>query len=332
MSRMLKSWSILILCSLVLFSAGDAAAHQLYAIRTARVSELQISKEEIAVAYTVHFGEVVAFNERRSMDDDGDGQISEQEKASYVSRMGTELKDGLVLQMDGEGLPLRIVHQAAKMGEDRVGPLPFEMRFDFAADLPDLGDVEHEMSFADRNTLNDLNDPETSVEASGEIEILDSSQWWNSKRYAFDPWASREERRTVTILFKTGKRASPASVGSNDAQATKQISSRVKSKLIDFLRRPELSPKFILFAIAISIFLGAVHALEPGHGKTLVTIGILMVVARSFIDKADTRHPFGKKGRLIGKLSIASATVIIVLGFVIAIKSLISGGILVINL
>jgi len=492
MSEIVKCWGILLFCAVLLFLAGDAAAHELYEIGTARVSELKISKGRIAVVYTVHFGAVVAFNERRGMDEDGDGRISEQEQGSYLSRMGTELKEGLILRVDEERMALSTVHQTAEMGEDRIGPLPFEMSFEFAADLPDLRDVEHEMSFADQNYLDDPNDPEVSVEASGEIKILDSSQWWHSKRYTFDPWAPREDRRTVRILFKAGNSAAPASVGSDEAQATEQISSGAKSKLMDFLRQPKLSPRFILFAMAISIFLGAAHALEPGHGKTivaayligsrgtvwnavflgvivtithtgsiillglttlfasqyilpqrifpwlgfvsgfiivavgiwllvrslrpspvhvhshgplgththgeeehhhhdeehhedhehphaspvswgslltlgisgglvpcpaalvillsaialnrivlgltlivsfsfglaavLITIGILMVVARSFMDR------FGVKGGLIQKLPIVSATVIIILGFVIAIKSLISGGILVVNL
>ena len=32
----------------------------------------------------------------------------------------------------------------------------------------------------------------------------------------------------------------------------------------------ELTPTFILFAIGVAIVLGAAHALQPGHGKTVV--------------------------------------------------------------
>lgn len=40
--------------------------------------------------------------------------------------------------------------------------------------------------------------------------------------------------------------------------------------LKDLIRQPDLGPGFVLIAILISFVLGALHALTPGHGKTMV--------------------------------------------------------------
>lgn len=40
--------------------------------------------------------------------------------------------------------------------------------------------------------------------------------------------------------------------------------------IVDSISAPELSPRVALWALLTALFLGAVHALSPGHGKTLV--------------------------------------------------------------
>ncbi|MBL8103574.1 MAG: hypothetical protein JNM02_13655, partial [Anaerolineales bacterium] len=40
--------------------------------------------------------------------------------------------------------------------------------------------------------------------------------------------------------------------------------------LLDLVRRKEFSLSFYLFALVIALALGALHALTPGHGKTVV--------------------------------------------------------------
>ena len=42
------------------------------------------------------------------------------------------------------------------------------------------------------------------------------------------------------------------------------------TRFADLANGGELTPAFILFAIGVAIVLGAAHALQPGHGKTIV--------------------------------------------------------------
>ena len=45
---------------------------------------------------------------------------------------------------------------------------------------------------------------------------------------------------------------------------------RANSAFADLANGGELTPAFILFALGVAIVLGAAHALQPGHGKTVV--------------------------------------------------------------
>jgi len=76
----------------------------------------------------------------------------------------------------------------------------------------------------------------------------------------------------------------------------------------------------ILFGLALIV------SFSLGLAAVLITIGILVVVARSVINR------FTGAGRIVQTLPLVSAVLIIVLGLGIAIKALIDGGILVVNL
>ena len=86
----------------------------------------------------------------------------------------------------------------------------------------------------------------------------------------------------------------------------------------------------LLTAIALNriVFgLSLIVAFSVGLAAVLITIGVLMVTARSFMDRFTSRA-----GRLTQVLPMVSAVVISVLGVVIAMQALISGGIITINL
>jgi ABC-type nickel/cobalt efflux system permease component RcnA len=85
----------------------------------------------------------------------------------------------------------------------------------------------------------------------------------------------------------------------------------------------------LLLAVAINRIafgLAVIGAFSIGLAAVLVTIGILLVVARPIIDR------FTGAGRWMRRLPVISAAVIILLGLGIAIKALIDSGIIMINI
>jgi len=74
----------------------------------------------------------------------------------------------------------------------------------------------------------------------------------------------------------TGWDSSMPSISSwQGGQAAEQVVPELAERtpqevLLDLVRRQEFSPGFYAFALGISLVLGALHALTPGHGKTVV--------------------------------------------------------------
>jgi ABC-type nickel/cobalt efflux system permease component RcnA len=71
-------------------------------------------------------------------------------------------------------------------------------------------------------------------------------------------------RQGLGILLGLGLAAVSA------AQATQAAPAAEHQRLLETLRMSEAGPRFLLTALAVAFFLGAAHALTPGHGKTLV--------------------------------------------------------------
>jgi len=225
----------------------------------------------VELVYKVHVGDLIAFSERRTMDADGDGEISNVEKEAYLDGAVDALTSGFLLEMDGKSLQLTPVARSDSLGEMRTGPMPFEMRFEFRAEGLSLNGREYELSFTDLNYGDDPVDPEMVLRGGPGVQVLDASVLWDSERYPFDPWAAQEERRTLKVLFRPGSGTAISSFAAqSDGAPDSAAKSGVKGRLEEILQQPDLPIHFVLLAFLISVILGAMHAVEPGHGKTIV--------------------------------------------------------------
>jgi ABC-type nickel/cobalt efflux system permease component RcnA len=61
--------------------------------------------------------------------------------------------------------------------------------------------------------------------------------------------------------------ALPGALGSNSGNP---VLDRARATFADLANADELTPTFLVFAVAVALVLGAAHALQPGHGKTVV--------------------------------------------------------------
>jgi len=84
--------------------------------------------------------------------------------------------------------------------------------------------------------------------------------------YPDDLLASPLDVRSASLSFVPGAAAAkPLLPGTGIAALD-----RTRSAFADLASGAELTPAFILFALGVASVLGAAHALQPGHGKTIV--------------------------------------------------------------
>jgi ABC-type nickel/cobalt efflux system permease component RcnA len=86
------------------------------------------------------------------------------------------------------------------------------------------------------------------------------------RQYPDDLLNSPLNVREARLAFVPGAAAArPLLAGSGVA-----VLDRTRSAFAELANGAELTPAFILFALGVAVVLGAAHALQPGHGKTVV--------------------------------------------------------------
>lgn len=249
-------------------------AHPLDEVGIGRRATIRIETDKISVEYAVGFAQIMAFPERRTIDANEDGVLSDVEVSAYLKTMEDKLRPGLFIEIDGIQPEVWPVDREAKLNTDQLGPIPFEIDFRFEVDLIQLIGVEHELVFRDDNYVEYPGWMEPIVEAFEPAAILNISRPWDTRRDTSDRWASSRGQRTLRVLFTTAgvekDRGRTPSVIGGIADPKKGRSHGIRKRLEDILQRPRLNTRFVLFALIIAGFLGAAHALEPGHGKTVV--------------------------------------------------------------
>jgi nickel/cobalt transporter (NicO) family protein len=190
------------------------------------------------------------------IDADGDGEISEAEGEAYAE--DAVLRD-VSLAVDGEPQPLTLV--------DSSFPTPLDMaagmgtiRLSVAAEAPGVSlPGDHSLSYRnDHEPVKSKYLVNAFKDASGKVEI------------------SQQERdrlqNGIQVDYTTAPDAPATSSGVIDASADAAGSSipERQQRLVGYLRETTLLPWLFVVGLGLSALLGGLHALTPGHGKTLV--------------------------------------------------------------
>src|SRR5277367_547139 len=102
-------WRLVILAALLWAVApGGALAHPMGNFSINHYAALLPAGGELKLVYHLDIAELPTVEEMRSLDANGDGQISDAQKAAYLGRKGAELTAGLSLSINGRDVPLQV--------------------------------------------------------------------------------------------------------------------------------------------------------------------------------------------------------------------------------
>ncbi|MGH3146251.1 MAG: hypothetical protein ACRDTR_10670, partial [Rubrobacter sp.] len=183
------------------------------------------------------------------IDADGDGEISKAEGEAYAK--DAVLRD-LSFAVDGGPQPLKLVYSSF--------PTPLEMgagtgTIRLVAEVPAGSPGNHSLSY--RNDHEPVNSTYL-VNAFRACEGVEISH------------QARDELRHGIRVDYTTASGTPATSGANaSVDAAGSIPER-QQRLLGYLREGALSPWLLVVGLVLSALLGGLHALTPGHGKTLV--------------------------------------------------------------
>jgi ABC-type nickel/cobalt efflux system permease component RcnA len=256
---------------------------------------LHLESTAIQVHYVVVFGQLPALRELHLADADGDGVTSQTERDAYIGRLAPGFAEGLALRVDGVKVPLHVTHWTSSLPTEQGG---FSLRIDvdFAGALPAAAtNSTQTLEFVNQNYAGRMGWHEIVVKPASAVQVFSTNGYNTSLTGGLTealkslPAAGPLDERTVHLSFsdhappnaklltgRPGTRVTaalsraPASSERNAAKlGTEWIAYRTR-RLVDAISGPHVEPGIAMLALLGALLLGAVHALSPGHGKTIV--------------------------------------------------------------
>lgn len=272
--RQLPTCFCLCLLSLSLsFSLPRSAfAHPMGNFSINRFSGLEVHPTFVRVSYVLDMAEIPTFQE---MQEHGlSAQPEDPNVTAYGARKVEELRNGLDLRAGGQPLMLTAKTHALSFPSG-AGGLP-TLRLSAVYEAP-LAALSGEITYEDRNY----------PQRVGWKEIVATGQAGAALHSASVPRESKSRQLTTyvenllqappqdlraTLIFDIPaavRAAAPAAAVGNGVPERTDVQTP-RNMLTELMTTGQLSTGVILFALLVAVGLGAFHALEPGHGKTLV--------------------------------------------------------------
>lgn len=257
---------------------------------------LKVENDALTVHYVVVFGQLPALRELHLADADGNGITSQAERDAYVGSLAPGLAEGLKLRINGVSVPLHALHWTSSLPVEQGG---FSLRvdLDLAAALPQAaGSAPSRLDFDNENYAGRIGWHEIVVEPASGISLFDSNAFNTSLTGGLadalqslpadgplderiihasfvlgpmpahaQPLAARSSGPSATVA-----KASPAAVTKSDEGWELAWINEHTRQLVEVISAPTLEPRVLFLALLGALLLGAVHALSPGHGKTIV--------------------------------------------------------------
>jgi nickel/cobalt exporter len=262
----LLTWLVLCGCGV------EASAHPLGNFTVNRFARLRVEAGGIRVRYVIDMAEIPAFQESQVMDANHDGDVSNEEEADYLDRLAPRLAEGVVLTSDGERVPLRLASKAISMPQGAGGLKTLRIECDFEGASPEAAGAAHRMRFEDVNFRERIGWREIVVEPAHGVTVFDSDAYGSAatdelKAYPQDTLAAPLDERSAGFSWTRGAVPSGA-VALRTRDGRPAAPSR--DRFAELISVEELTPLVALLGLLLAAGLGALHAMSPGHGKTVV--------------------------------------------------------------
>jgi ABC-type nickel/cobalt efflux system permease component RcnA len=285
--------TMLLLCALAL----PAAAHPLGNFTINHLTKLKFDGTRASVHYVLDMAEIPTYQAMRDVTPDG--KMDAAQIASWAQTEAATIVPQLKLAAGGTAVPLALDRASAHTRPGAGGLPTMYLTVDAHGTLPSGARA---LTYADETFPGRLGWHDVVVlpatEPTSELQLYPSALI-----------GSPRATTNVNIALAADGHAVAQAVSTDDAAAgsgAPPVSAARSNQLSDMLARGTSDWGFVLLTFAVAIALGALHALEPGHGKTLLAISL--VGARATVKQA---------GILAASLTVAHTIGVLALGVAI---------------
>jgi nickel/cobalt exporter len=252
-----------------------ASAHPLGNFTVNHYARIEPAADRVRVVYVLDMAEIPAFQEQPRITPDPD---------AYATQRAEALLQNLHLTLNGTATALRL-EQRNLTFPPGAGNLPtLRLEATYAADLNGINaSTPVDLTFRDDNDPTRIGWREVIARPTPSTNLTGSSVAQQDttdelRHYPEDLLNSPLNVREARLTFVPAPAATQALEATSRGTATQPllpasgvaVLDRTRTAFADLANGAELTPSFILFAIGVALVLGMAHALQPGHGKTVV--------------------------------------------------------------
>ncbi len=259
-------------------NTSSTEAHPLGNFSVNHLSIIQVADTgEVSLHYIVDMAELPTFQARDQIDPNGDGVLSDAEASAYVAETGPRLIRNLALEIDGERVAFDIGASEMALLEGQGGLNTMRLELDLTGTLPDGWQNGASATYTDRNFEGTNGWRQVIVVPGSGIGLLETSApaedvTQGLTSYPQDLLKSAPAVTSASFRFQAGETTTTVttSTDANGSTVSRDKANKTLGRFASLVETENLTPAFIVLALLLSAAWGAMHALGPGHGKTVV--------------------------------------------------------------
>jgi len=257
-----------------------AQAHPMGNFTINHYAGMRVSSREIVIDYVLDMAEIPAFQEISAMDANENGRADPEETASFRPAQCEKIQAGLELRANNRQLPLTLTASEIEFPPGQGGLSTLRLTCTYKAIIPESatgvvpGEFENH-AYAARLGWREIVVTAEGVALQGDFATASLSNRLTS--YPQDLLSSPLDQRQVTFEILPAGGTGPVNVPSS-VQVSNPLTENRNDAFTRLILLEEINLPTLLFALAIAFIWGALHALTPGHGKTIV--GVYLVGSR----------------------------------------------------
>ena len=271
-----------LLGAMELGSTPAASAHPLGNFTVNRYSGLDLSPGSVQVLYVVDMAEIPTYQEMPNIDTNNDGAASSAERQAWADRTAPKLLANLSLVVNGAPVSLRVVRADTVFRPGQAGLPILRLEATLQGALPSSsGTVDYrDRNFADRIGWKEIiarSEPGLAVSGAS---VPSTSVSHALLAYPVDMLSSPLDVTTATLSFGPGVGTSGVAGTNHAAGASVGGAPIASGGSFAGLVRWRLTPLVLAISLALAFAFGALHAMGPGHGKTITAAYLVGAGAR----------------------------------------------------
>jgi ABC-type nickel/cobalt efflux system permease component RcnA len=252
-----------------------ADAHPLGNFTINHYSRIDVSESGVELYRVLDMAEIPAFRERQSLDTDSDGNVSDAEADVYARATAVALLENITLTTNDTSADLQLEGATVSFPEGQGGLSLVRLEATYHAPLPAGWERGISLAYDDENYDGRIGWREVVVRGGKGVELEGSTAPSESVSgellaYPQDGLSSPLDMRTASTTVRAGAGAPLPPTNAAHDRATRGNPDSTLGGFADLIAKDRLTFPIVALALLVAMAFGALHAMSPGHGKTIV--------------------------------------------------------------